>query len=129
MAFLISASPRAARQIFSEMTSAQLASGCVAIPVAGLVEPGAVGSWLWLVGSVCPGVLNGGFLADFGGAKTNRHLSRAGAPPRLAGRSAERSEVRVQSSGSSHVLRTADKARPGLLFSAHPRAAFGDAVR
>ena len=118
MAFLISASPRAARQIFSEMTSAQLAAGCVAIPVAGLVEPGAVGSWLWLVGSVCPGVLNGGFLEDFGGAKTNRRLFRAGVPLRLAGRSAERSEVRVQSSGSSHVLRTADKARHGLLYRA-----------
>ena len=60
---------------------------------------------------------------DFGGAKTNRRLSRAGAPPRLAGRSAERSEVRVQSSGSSHVLRTADKARHGLFINAPLRDA------
>ena len=51
---------------------------------------------------------------DFVGAKTNRHLFRAGAPPRLAGRSAERSEVRVQSSGSGHVLRTADKRGAGF---------------
>ena len=59
---------------------------------------------------------------DFGGAKTNRRLFRAGTPPRLTGRSAERSEVRVQSSGSSHVLRTAGKARPGLFI---PENAFG----
>ncbi len=54
--------------------------GCLAVPVAGLVEPGAVGSWLRLVGSVWSGVLGGGFLADFSGAKTNRRLFRAGAP-------------------------------------------------
>ena len=53
---------------------------------------------------------------DFGGAKTNRRLFRTGAPPRLTGRSAERSEVRVQSSGSSHVLAQRTRLGPDFCF-------------
>jgi len=48
----------------------------------------------WFVGSVSFGVWGGGFLVDFGGAKTNRHLFRPGAPPPQSGGRGQRSEFR-----------------------------------
>ncbi|GEM_PF-6026581 len=76
--------------------------GCLAVPVAGLVEPGAVGSWLRLVGFSRGAWLGGGLVRRISCGFWRRQNQPASFPRWRAASDRSRTRVQLGSSATRH---------------------------